>query len=75
MPFHGAGADEQFRGDLGVGASVSGQPGDVLLLRGELGVGVDLPLADRAAGGEQLPTCALGEGLSANHGEHVVGGA
>ena len=39
VPFDGAGAEEQFRGDLGVGASVSGQPGDVLLLRGELGCG------------------------------------
>jgi hypothetical protein len=33
VPFDGAGADEQFRGDLAVGASVSGQPDDVLLLR------------------------------------------
>ena len=75
VPFDGAGADEQFRGDLRVGASVSGQPGDVLLLRGEFGVGVDLPLADRLAGGEQFPAGPLGEGLSANRGEQVVGGA
>ena len=75
VPFDGSGADEQFRGDLRVGASVSGQPGDVLLLRGEFGVGGHLPLADRLASGEQFPAGSLGEGLSANHGEQVVGGA
>jgi hypothetical protein len=63
VPFNGAGADEQFRADLGVGASVSGQPDDVLLLRGELVVGVDLAFADLLAGGEQFPACALSEGV------------
>ncbi len=42
-------------GNLGVGASVPGQPDDVLLLRGELAVGVDLALADLLAGGKQFP--------------------
>jgi hypothetical protein len=53
--FDGAGAEEEFRGDLGVGTSVPGQPDDVLLLRGELAVGVDLALADLLAGGKQFP--------------------
>ena len=63
------------RADLGIGAPVSGQPGDVLLLRGELGVRVDLASADLLAGGEQLPAGAFGEGLGADRGEQVVGGA
>src|SRR5215471_21682026 len=74
VPFNGAGADEQFRADLGVGAPVSGQADDVLLLRGELAKGVDLAFADLLAGGEQLPAGALGEGVGADHGEQVVGG-
>ncbi len=52
--FDGAGAEEEFRGNLGVGASVTGQPDDVLLLRGELAVGADLALADLLAGGKQF---------------------
>jgi hypothetical protein len=32
-----------------------GRPDDVLLLRGELAVGVDLALADLLAGGKQFP--------------------
>jgi hypothetical protein len=56
VPFDGVGADEKFRGNLGVGASVSGQPDDVLLLRGELAVGADLAFADLLAGGDQFPT-------------------
>src|SRR5881396_3733690 len=54
VPFHGARADEQLRGDLGVGAPVPGQPDDVLLLRGELAVRADLAFADLLAGGGQL---------------------
>ena len=75
MPFDGAGADEQFRGDLAVAASVSGQPDDVLLLRSELAVGVDLAFADLLAGGEEFPARALGEGVGADRVEQVVGGA
>jgi hypothetical protein len=46
VPFHRAGAKEEFRGDLAVGAPVSGQADDVLLLRSELVIGVDLAFAD-----------------------------
>src|SRR6266487_2389918 len=74
VPFNGAGADEQFRADPGVGASVSGQPDDVLLLLGELAVGVDLAFADLLAGGEQFPARALGEGFGADRVEQMVGG-
>jgi hypothetical protein len=74
VPFHGAGADKQFRADLMVGASVPGQPDDVLLLRGELVAGNGLAFADLLAGGEQFPPRALGEGFGADRGEQVVGG-
>jgi len=46
----------------------------VLLLRGELGVGVDLAFAYLLAGGEQLPARALGEGVGADSGKQLVGG-
>ena len=75
VPFDGAGADEQLGGDLRVGPSVTGQPGDVLLLGGELVERVGLALADLLAGGEQLAACALGERLDAQLGEGVVGRA
>jgi len=45
----------------------------VLLLGGELAVGVDRAFADLLAGGEQFPACALGEGLGADRVEQVVG--
>src|SRR6266516_6336147 len=69
VPLNGAGADEQFRADLGVGASVAGQPDDVLLLRGELAVRVDLAFADLLAGGEQFAARAFGEGAGADRVE------
>jgi Enoyl-CoA hydratase/isomerase len=75
VPFDSAGADEQFRGYLAVAASVPGQPDDVLLLRRELAVGVNLAFADLLAGGEQLPARALGEGAGTDRVEQVVGGA
>src|SRR4051794_25196695 len=51
VPFDGAGADEQLSSDLGVGASDPGEPRDVLLLRGQVVVVVDVPLADLLTGG------------------------
>jgi len=74
MPLDRAGADEQLRGNLGVGASFPRQPDDVLLLRGELAVGADLAFADLLAGGEQLTARPLGEGLGPDRGEQVIGG-
>ena len=74
VPFDGAGADEQLRGDLGVGAPVPCQPDDVLLLRGELALGVHLAFAGLLASGEQFPAGAFGEGLCADVREKAVGG-
>jgi hypothetical protein len=52
-----------------------GQPGDLDLLRGELGVHVGGALAGDLAGGPQLAAGALGERRHADRGEHVVRGA
>jgi hypothetical protein len=46
----------------------------VLLLRGELAVGVDVAFADLLPGGEELAARALGEGFGADRVEQVVGG-
>ena len=46
VPLDGAGADEQLRGDLLVGAAVSGQFRDLGFLGGEVGASVDRTLAD-----------------------------
>src|SRR3954454_6668257 len=75
VPFDGAGADEQFRSDFGVGTSVTGQSGDVLLLRGQIVDGVDVAFTDLFAGGDQLSPCALAEGIGADRREQVVGAA
>jgi hypothetical protein len=74
VPFDRTGTDVQVRADLRVGVSVPGQPGNVLLLRGELGVRVHFPLADLLTGGEQFPARAFGESVGADRGEQVVGG-
>src|SRR5580700_5468015 len=62
VPLHGAGPDEQLRADLGVGPPVACQPGDLSLLRGQLGAGVLVPLAHLLAGGQELAPGAFGEG-------------
>jgi hypothetical protein len=75
VPFDGAGTEEQFHGDFGIGASVAGQSSDVLFLRGKLSAGVGLALANLLACCRQRATGALGEGLGAHRGEQAVGGA
>ena len=75
MPFDRADADEQFSADLGVAAPVAGEPGDVLLLRCELVLRVDLPLAELLAGGQQLPPCPFCERLGTHGREHLVRGS
>src|ERR1700733_8808583 len=55
VPFDRAGGEEQLGRDLRVGASVPGQPGNLLLLRGELAPGLDTALAHLLAGRDQLP--------------------
>ena len=47
----GAGADEQAGADLAVGETVTGEPGDLRFLGGELGAGLDGAFAGSCAGG------------------------
>src|SRR5262249_677114 len=75
VPFDGARGQEQLRADLRVSAAVSGQPGDLLLLRRELLAGLSGASAHLLARGDQFPAGALGERLHADRGEHVVGRA
>ena len=71
----GVRADEQPRGDLGVGGTLSGQPGNLGFLRGQ-GIGCPgsafggVP-ADRA----QLDPRPFREGLGTKRAEHLVRGA
>ena len=54
MPLHGAAADEQLCADLGVGSSLAGQLGDLLLLRSQVGAGIVRALARLLAGRLEL---------------------
>ena len=74
MPFHRAGPDEQLRADLRVGPPVPGQPGDLLLLRGQVGPGVLDPPAHLLPGGQQLSPGPFGETLGAHGRERLVRG-
>src|SRR5689334_9107050 len=61
MPFDRARAEVELGADLRVGAAVTGQPGDQVLLRGQRGGGLDAALSHVLAGSGQLPARALGE--------------
>src|SRR6266508_1659267 len=75
VPFDGARADVQPGTDFRVRKALTGEPGDLLLLRGELTTCLDGPLAHLLARGEQLPAGPLGEGLHPDRDEHTVGPA
>src|SRR5580704_5605006 len=75
MPFNGAGAEKQLSADFGVGASVTGEPGDLQLLGGEINECLHRAFAYGLAGGEQFDPGSLGERLNAHGAEHFVGGA
>ena len=70
-----AGADEQLCADLGVGQTISGQPGDVRLLGCEHAARVVAARARRLTRGHELVTGALGKSLGADAAEHLVGGS
>ena len=54
---------------------VDGQSRDLQLLSGQLGDGLDRPLAYRLPGGRELTEGALGERLHTHLGVHLVGEA
>src|ERR687898_3229940 len=72
MPFDRAGADEEAGPDLRVGQSVTGEAGDLLLLRRELVARLGGALANLLARGEQLMARSIREPLRAHGREHVV---
>src|SRR6188768_1277300 len=74
MPFDGTGADEQLCRDLRVGASIAGEPGNVVLLSSQVVDRVDLPPPDLLAGREQLPPSPVRESLRAEMSERFVCG-
>src|SRR5271165_4038585 len=71
----GGGAQEQLPGDVPVALALADQPGDLRLLRRELGFGLGGPLAGAFAGGQQLDPGPFGERPGAHRGEHLVRGA
>src|SRR5271163_1451415 len=75
MPFYGAYADEQLRGDLRVRETRPGQLGDLQLLCRELAVAGDRAFAHRLAGCEKLAAGPLRKRLSAHLFKQVVSSA
>ncbi len=73
------GGQEELHADLGIGAPVPGEPGDLLLLRRELAVRFHVAPVHRLPGGElpggeQLTAGALGERFHAHRVQHLVRG-
>ncbi len=75
MPFDSARAEEQLSTDLRVRPTISGQPGDLRLLRGQLHGRLGTALTHTLPGGQQLVAGPFGEPLGSHVGEHLVGGA
>jgi methionine-S-sulfoxide reductase len=75
MPFNGAGTEVELRANLRIGATISGEPRDLLLLGGELSTCVISALAHRLASSDQLTAGALSERFHTHRGEHAVSGA
>src|SRR5580693_7920056 len=73
VPLDRARADEQLGADLRVGLPLTGEPGDLRLLGGELLAHLYSVRADRLPGGKQLTASALRERLEAHRGAHPVG--
>src|SRR5918995_311602 len=67
------GADEELGADVGVGEPVAGESGDLSLLRCEVVPRFHAALPRGLTGGLELATSALGEGLHAHLGQHLVG--
>src|SRR3984885_10965603 len=65
--------DEKLRADRNVRESVSSEPRNLDLLRGQLVAGLDCAFARRLSRGHELATGTLGESVSPDRGEHLVG--
>ncbi len=75
MPLNGPRAEEEPGADLRIGQPIAGEPRDLPLLGGQIVACVDRPLAHLLARRLELLTCALGERLHPNRGQHLVGRA
>src|SRR5450631_209501 len=73
VPLDGARTEEQLGADLRIRQPVTGEPGDLRLLRGELARRLGPPLAHVLPGGQQLAAGAPGEPPDPHHGQHLVG--
>ena len=71
----GGGADDQLRGDLGVGGAVAGQAGDQRFLRGQGIWRLDGAFAGLPAAGPQLDARPFGERRGADRVEDLIRGA
>ena len=66
MPFHSAGAEEEFGADLGVGAPLAGQFGDPLFLGSQVCAVVFAAFADLFAGNCKFAARSRGKGVGAH---------
>src|ERR1700677_580517 len=73
VPLDRARADEQLGADFRVGLPLTGEPGDLRLLGGELLARLGSVVADGFPGSQQLTASALRERLEAYRGAHLVG--
>src|SRR5215469_424202 len=72
VPLDRAGADEQLGRNLLICQAVLGQLGDVSLLRGQVGDGVEGALAHGLPSSQELAARSLGKALRAYAAEHLV---
>src|SRR4051812_12645052 len=72
MPLHGVGTEKEHGSDLRIREPVTGEPGDLRLLGGEVGLLLRLALASRFTGGLELAASPLGEGPGPDAAEDLV---
>ena len=72
MPFDRSWTQEELGADLRVRETVTGEAGDLLLLRCEFVAYLRGPCMDPFACREQLDACSLGEGVHPGGGEQIV---
>ena len=74
MPLDGADTEKELGGNLLVGMAGGRQPGDLVLLRGQLIPRFVAAFSDGLASGDQLPPASFGKCLRTHPVEHLEGG-
>src|SRR3954447_11492118 len=74
VPLDGSRAEKENGADLRVRKAVAGEPGNLLLLGGEIVARLGAPLPHLLARGDQLAPSTLGERIHSDRCEHVVSG-